>query len=81
MNPEDVALPPHRSISVRSATSAGANRRPPRDAVVAAPSTSATAQDSRLGAEYRQLMQWYPRRWRLANEDAMLGTLLDQAEQ
>ena len=25
-------------------------------------------------------MRWYPRQWRRANEEAMLGTLLDQAE-
>ena len=33
-----------------------------------------------LSAEYRRLMRWYPRHWRLANEEAMLGALLDQAE-
>jgi len=36
--------------------------------------------ESRLSTEYRKLMRWYPRQWRLANEQAMLGTLLDQAE-
>jgi hypothetical protein len=35
---------------------------------------------SSLGAEYRRLMRWYPKPWRVANEDAMLGALLDQAE-
>lgn len=33
-----------------------------------------------LSAKYRRLMRWYPRSWRLANEEAMLGTLLDLAE-
>jgi hypothetical protein len=36
--------------------------------------------ESPLSAEYRRLMRWYPRPWRLANEEAMLGALLDQAE-
>lgn len=38
------------------------------------------APESPLSAEYRRLMRWYPRQWRLANEEAMLGALLDQAE-
>lgn len=33
-----------------------------------------------LSIEYRRLMRWYPRQWRRANEEAMLGTLLDLAE-
>jgi hypothetical protein len=33
-----------------------------------------------LAEEYRRLMRWYPKRWRTANEDAMLGALLDQAD-
>lgn len=36
--------------------------------------------ESPLGAEYRRLIRWYPRPWRLANEEAMLGALLDQAD-
>lgn len=42
--------------------------------------TSEGPTESRLSAEYRRLMRWYPRRWRRENEEAMLGTLLDQAE-
>ncbi len=38
------------------------------------------APESPLSAEYRRLMRWYPRQWRVANEEAMLGALLDQAE-
>lgn len=41
---------------------------------------SAGSPESALAAEYRQLMRWYPHRWRRDNEDAMLGALLDQAE-
>ena len=41
--------------------------------------TDAT-RESPLSAEYRWLMRWYPRPWRLANEEAMLGALLDQAD-
>lgn len=36
--------------------------------------------ESPLSAEYRRLMRWYPKRWRVANEEAMLGALLDQAD-
>lgn len=36
--------------------------------------------ESPLSAEYRRLIRWYPRQWRLANEEAMLGALLDQAD-
>lgn len=36
--------------------------------------------ESPLSAEYRRLIRWYPRPWRHANEEAMLGALLDQAE-
>ena len=36
--------------------------------------------ESPLSAEYRWLIRWYPKQWRLANEEAMLGALLDQAE-
>ncbi len=36
--------------------------------------------ESWLSVEYRRLMRWYPREWRVANEEAMLGALLDQAE-
>jgi hypothetical protein len=34
-----------------------------------------------LESTYRRAMRWYPKRWRAANEDAVLGTLLDQAEE
>ena len=43
-------------------------------------SGSASVPESRLSTEYRRLMRWYPRQWRRTNEEAMLGTLLDQAE-
>lgn len=36
--------------------------------------------ESPLSAEYRRLIRWYPKPWRLANEEAMLGALLDQAD-
>lgn len=41
--------------------------------------TDAT-RETPLSAEYRRLIRWYPRQWRLANEEAMLGALLDQAD-
>ncbi len=71
MNPEDLELPPHRSIPIpvfgpRVTCRVG--------------SGSASVPESRLSTEYRRLMRWYPREWRRANEEAMLGTLLDQAE-
>jgi len=46
----------------------------------AAESNARPAPKSPLSIEYRTLMRWYPRQWRAANEEAMLGTLLDQAE-
>jgi len=33
-----------------------------------------------LEATYRATLRWYPRRWRLDNEDAVVGTLLDVAD-
>ena len=33
-----------------------------------------------LEATYRRALGWYPKRWRAENEDAVVGTLLDQAE-
>jgi hypothetical protein len=33
-----------------------------------------------LEAPYRRALRWYPKKWRAANEDAVIGTLLDQAE-
>lgn len=33
-----------------------------------------------LEARYRAALRWYPRRWRAANADAIVGTMLDQAE-
>jgi hypothetical protein len=33
-----------------------------------------------LEARYRRALRWYPKSWRAANEDAMVGTLLDVAE-
>lgn len=35
---------------------------------------------SDLESQYRQLLRWYPRRWRARNEQAVIGVLLDQAE-
>ena len=71
MNPEDLELPPHRSIPIPLFGPMANNR---------IGSGSASVPESRLSTEYRKLMRWYPRQWRLANEEAMLGTLLDQAE-
>lgn len=34
-----------------------------------------------LEKTYRRALRWYPMRWRSANEDAVLGTLLDRAEE
>ena len=33
-----------------------------------------------LEREYRRVLRWYPTRWRSANEDAVLGTLLERAD-
>lgn len=33
-----------------------------------------------LESRYRAALRWYPRRWRAANADAIVGTMLDQAE-
>jgi hypothetical protein len=33
-----------------------------------------------LEKKYRAAVRWYPRRWRRANGDALVGTLLDRAE-
>jgi len=33
-----------------------------------------------LEAAYRRMLRWYPRSWRAANADVVLGTLLDAAE-
>ena len=33
-----------------------------------------------LEQQYRTALRWYSTNWRLQNEDAMLGTLLDAAE-
>jgi hypothetical protein len=33
-----------------------------------------------LEAQYRDALRWYPKRWRVKNEDAMVGTLLDTAD-
>ncbi len=35
---------------------------------------------SDLEDRYRKALRWYPRPWRVANEDAVLGTLLDVAD-
>jgi len=34
-----------------------------------------------LEQRYRRALSWYPRRWRDANEDAVVGTLLDVADE
>jgi hypothetical protein len=41
---------------------------------------SATRTDSPLEETYRLALRWYPKAWRRRNEDAVLATLLDQAE-
>jgi hypothetical protein len=33
-----------------------------------------------LEQQYRRLLRWYPRQWRIANGEALLGTVLDAAE-
>jgi hypothetical protein len=33
-----------------------------------------------LESRYRQALRWYPKAWRRRNEDAVLGTLLDRAD-
>lgn len=78
MNPEDVALPPHQSISIPlGASVSGIDRtRMPRVIRPAAVVDEASS----LSIEYRKLMRWYPAAWRVKNEDAMLGVLLDQAD-
>ncbi|MCU1420688.1 MAG: hypothetical protein JWN36_339, partial [Microbacteriaceae bacterium] len=76
MNPEDVALPPHRSISI-SLPMAPADR----GEVTPAPLEilERTSEDP-LSSAYRRLLRWYPSEWRAANEDAMVGILLDVAD-
>jgi hypothetical protein len=36
---------------------------------------------SNLERTYRDALRWYPKRWRRRNEDAVVGTLLDAAEE
>jgi hypothetical protein len=36
---------------------------------------------SELERTYRNALHWYPHRWRAQHEDALLGILLDQAEE
>ncbi len=36
---------------------------------------------STLDQTYRRALRWYPRKWRTRNEDAVVGTLLDLAEE
>jgi hypothetical protein len=36
---------------------------------------------SPLEQTYRRTLRWYPRKWRATNEDAVLGTLLDVADE
>lgn len=35
---------------------------------------------SDLDTRYRRTLRWYPRKWRMTNEDAVVGTLLDMAD-
>jgi hypothetical protein len=35
---------------------------------------------NKLELRYRSALRWYPTKWRALNEDAVVGTLLDQAE-
>lgn len=37
-------------------------------------------QDDELEVAYRRLLRFYPRRWRVVHEDAMVAVLLDEAE-
>ena len=42
---------------------------------------SAAEQTDSLEQTYRNALRWYPKRWRDKNEDAVLGTLLDVADE
>jgi hypothetical protein len=42
---------------------------------------SAVDQTKTLERSYREALRWYPKGWRRRNEDAVLGTLLDAAEE
>lgn len=78
MNPEDVTLPPHQSISISVGALSGRHDlpQPPRASSPAAVVTEASS----LSVKYRKLMRWYPAAWRAAHEDVMLGILLEQAD-
>ncbi len=78
MNPEDVALPPHRSISIPLGASASGKGQTKMPRIV---HTAVVIDDAgSLSVGYRKLMRWYPPAWRAAHEEAMLGALLDQAD-
>lgn len=77
MNPDDVALPPHHSILVPFETSLPAIHSAKAPVEV---HPSAANSESSLSVEYRKLLRWYPSEWRAANEDAMIGVLLDQSD-
>jgi len=42
--------------------------------------TDLTTTSAAREQEFRRLLRWYPRQWRAAHGDALLGTLLDAAE-
>lgn len=77
MNPEDVALPAHYSILVPFGSSLADNHRVETEMAIHRP---AAIGEGSLSVEYRKLLRWYPAEWRAANEDAMIGVLLDQAD-
>lgn len=43
---------------------------------------TATTEDlfAQLEADYRRLLRWYPKPWRQAHGDALIGTLMDEAD-
>jgi hypothetical protein len=49
--------------------------------MTAAATPSSTTQRRSLEQTYRDTLRWYPKSWRRRNEDAVLGTLLDVADE
>lgn len=79
MNPEEASLSSERSEPVDAVT-ARRETHAPSATDSGWPVTVAKDLESSLKDEYRRIMRWYPKQWRLSNEEAMLGTLLDQAD-
>lgn len=84
MNPEDVYLPPSFSIPILSESSHTLSTPsnspvPPRSPAETAPVRSIDL--GRRGRAYQQLMRWYPADWRERNSEALIGVMLDQADE